>query len=372
MANNKLQWFYAERARRFQEATQKLENNDVGAVKQYLEWADTATKLFAPAQHAALRKWAMVVTGVAVLLVGLAWTLRIHFTHVALEVTTENVRFTLQKEWSCNPLGQTGACFVGNKLTIDNLARIDAPGVLPGSPVNAADGTAVLDVRGAEINVTDLRIAAGAEIEFGIQGKELQLFVKKAALTGTLQVQQASVTIEPGADREPIPLEIAAEIPETMTFTTAQTGAVPVLLTLTTSTAWRLRDVPAQKLDFVTEYPSTFGHFVSALRTGRITLRETDLKKDLRDGEYLTLKSPVTRRLELTTSDQGDIKVMFEGSAARILVGSEDFKEDLTPTYFEYIARQKRLTIFWSAVVFIGGLIWKIRSLDFLIEPKQK
>ena len=372
MANNKLQWFYAERARRFQEAVQKLERNDVNAVKQYLEWADAAAKLFAPAQQAALRKWAFVVTGAAVLLVGLAWTLRIGFTHVALEVTTENVRFTLQDEWSCNLLGQTGPCFVAEKLSVDNLTRIGAPGVLPGSPVNAAEGTAVLDVRGAEINVTDLRIAAGAEIEFGVQGNEIQLFVKKAALTGALQVQQASVTIEPGADREPIPLEIAAEIPETITFAAAQTGAAPVLLTLTNSSAWRLRGIPAQKLDFLTEYPPTSGHFVSALRTGRITLRETDLTKDLRDGEYLTLQSPVTRCLELTPSEQGGVKVLFEGSAARILIGSEDFKEDLTPTYFAYIARQKQLTVFWSAVVVVGGLIWKIRTLDFLIGPKQK
>ncbi len=372
MASNRLQWFYAERARRFQEAAQKLEHNDVGAVKQYLEWADAAAKLFAPAQHAALRKWALIVTGAAVLLVGLAWTLRIGFTHVALEVTTENVRFMLQEEWSCNPLGQTGACFVADKLSVDNLARIEAPGVLPGSPLNAAEGTAALDMREGEISVTNLRIAAGAEIEFGIQGKELQLFVKKAAITGVLQVQQAGVTIEPGADREPIPLDIAAEIPETITFAAAPTGAVPVLLTLTTSAVWRLRGIPAQTLDFVTEYPPTSGHFVSALRTGQITLRETNLNKELRDGEYLTLQSPAARRLEMTKADTGNIKVVFEGSARRILIGAKDFMEDLTPTYFEYIARQKRLTVFWSAVVLVGGLIWKIRILDFLIGPKQK
>lgn len=372
MAHDKLQWFYAERARRFQEAAQKLESNDVGAVKQYLEWADAAAKLFVPAQHAALRKGALIVTAAAVLLVGLAWSLRIGFTHVALEVATENVRFTLQDEWSCNPLGQTGACFVADKLSVDNLASIDAPGVLPGSPVSAADGTAALDLRDGKIYVTDLRIAAGAQIEFGVQGRELQLFVKKAAITGVLQAQQAGATIEPGADREPITLAIESEIPETISFTAAPTGAAPVLLTLTTPSPWRLRGIPAQKLDFIAEYPPNSGHFISALRTGQITLRETDLKKDLRDGEYLTLKNPVARCLELTRSEQGDVKVLFEGSAARILIGSEDFKEDLTPTYFEYIARQKRLTVFWSAVVFVGGLIWKIRSLDFLIGPKQK
>ncbi len=55
-----------------------------------------------------------------------------------------------------------GVCFVADKLSVDNLARIEALGVLPGSPLNAAEGTAALDMREGEISVTNLRIAAGA------------------------------------------------------------------------------------------------------------------------------------------------------------------------------------------------------------------
>ncbi len=50
MASNRLQWFYAERARCFQEAAQKLEHNDVGAVSSGLN-GHAAAKLFAPAQQ---------------------------------------------------------------------------------------------------------------------------------------------------------------------------------------------------------------------------------------------------------------------------------------------------------------------------------
>ena len=340
--------FQAERTRRFDEVARKLlENQDVEAGKNYLEWVDTSAELLAPAQQASRRKWSLVVLAICVVLVGLAWTLRISFTHVALDVTTGNVMLTLSKEWTSDQQ------FTAEKVFIDHLAAIEAPGLtLP-----AGEQSGWIELIGKGIVLEKFTLAAGAEIELSVRkNQEVQLFVKRSDVTGTLQVQEAKLTMSNGENRE-----IPPGIPETITFKTIPAGAAPIQLKLVTQENWRLRGLRTQALGFVEEYPAGTGNFVSVIQSGKITLRETELTKELHAAEYLTLQQPESQQLELANAENG-IKVVFEGAAAKILTGSQDFKENLTPTWFEYLARQQRVSMFWGAVVFLSGLAWKIRE----------
>jgi len=349
MSQNLLQQFRTERARRFDEVARKLlESQEVDAGKKYLEWVETSTKLFAPTQQAVRRTWSLVVLALCIVLVGLAWTLRIWFTHVALDVTAGNVVLTLSQDWTCDQQ------FAAEKVFIDNLAWIEAPGL---NLTNAADQQpGWIELQGRGIRLEEFTLAAGAEIELSVQQGEVFLFVKRSALSGTLQVKQAKLSLANGEEQE-----IAVDIPETLAFQTAQAGAAPIQLRLATKEPWRLRGLQAQRLRFVEEYPPDSGKFVSVIQSGKVTLLETGLEKELRATDYLTLHQPRTTRLELSNADNG-VSVLFEGAAAKIETGSQDFQDNLTPTWFAYIARQKRLTVFWSAVVFLSGLVWKIRE----------
>lgn len=345
MSQSLLQQFHAERARRFEEAARKvLEGQDVDAGKKYLEWVDTSTKLFAPTQQVIRRKWSLMVLALCVVLVGLAWTLRIPFTHVALDLTTGNVMLTLQDAWTCDQQ------FVVEKVFINNLVE------LQGNIIPTGTTSASIELQGSGIRLEDLTLAAGAEIELSIRDHEVQLFVKQSALSGTLHAQNATLIL---ADQEP--QQITSEIPETISFETSQAGKAPILLTLITREDWRLRGLQAQTLRFVEEYPPDSGNFVSVITSGKIMLRETELTKELRETDYLTLQKPHTEQLELSNAEDG-VNVRFDGSAAAILAGSQKFRQNLTPTWFEYLARQKRVSMFWSAVIFLSGVIWKIRE----------
>lgn len=88
----------AERDRRLQGAVKKLLDDDdrEGAEKQ-LEWLETSAKLLSGAQHTNTRKWTVVIGVICLVIVGLAWTLRVFSTHVSLKLTTGNVVLSLRE-----------------------------------------------------------------------------------------------------------------------------------------------------------------------------------------------------------------------------------------------------------------------------------
>jgi hypothetical protein len=355
MDKHLLKRFQAERARRFDEAAQKLlEQSDVETAKKYLDWAETSTKLLAASQQAARRKWTLIIIVVCVLLVGLAWTLRISFTHLTLDVTTGNVRMTLRKAW----IGDQQLAV--EKVFINNLTDIAAPGL--NLAVTADQGLSWMALQGTGITLNKLTLSADARVELKVRENELQWVVKMSSLSGTLQVQNAELTIKTENNTETTSL-VDKIPPEPIRFQ-AQTSAAPIELRFVTKENWRLRNLQVQALDFVEENPPGEGKFQSVIRSGKMVLQENSFTQELQEADELTLKNPQSRQLELSNAENG-VRVLFDGSAAQILIGSQDFQQNLTPTYFEYLARQKWLTVFWGAVVFLSGLIWRIRDTIF-------
>lgn len=345
-----------ERARRLSEAAKLLENDDIDGAKSQLNWVDTSSKLLSSTQHATRRKWSVIILSVCVVLAGIAWTLRISRTHVSLDVITENVVLTLRQDWSCNHH------FTPGRILISNITELSAPGLNLTAGANSGKDSMWLELQGNGISVEELTLLAGANVELSLKDHEFQLFVKESPLAGELLVRHAEITVETEDDTET--LSVDSEIPETITFKTAKTGAAPVQLTLVGQEDWRLRGLHTQALGFVEEYPVGSGNFESVIRSGMITIQETGVTEELLETEYLGLGNPKSRRLELSKTDNG-VNVLFEGTAAKIIAGPQDFTNDLTPTYFEYIYHQQKLKVFWGAVLFLSGLLWRIRDTIF-------
>jgi hypothetical protein len=348
--------FQVERARRLEEVAQKLlEQNDVDAAKKYLEWADTSTKLLAAEQQAARRKWTVFLIVVCVVLIGLAWTLRISFTHLACDVTTGHVNLTLRKDWT----GEQR--IAAEDVLLANITEVSAPGL--NLAVASDQGLGRMALHGPGITLTRLSLTAGAQIELTAREDELHWVVKNASLSGTLQVQDAALSVNTGHDDRTIAIT-AKNPPEKIQFKAEQTTAMPVELHFVIRSPWKLRNLQVRALDFLEERQSGEGEFQSVIDSGTITLRENGFTQKLEEADELILTNPQSQQLELVKADDG-VQVLFEGSAERIQFGSQDFRQNLTPTYFEYLARQKWLTMFWGAVIFLSGLFWKIRDTVF-------
>jgi hypothetical protein len=342
---------HTERARRLQGAVKKLLDDDdrEGAEKQ-LEWLETSAKLLPGAQHTNTRKWTVVIGVICLVIVGLAWTVRVFSTHVSLKVTTGNVVLSLRENWSSNHQ------FAADEIFIDNVA------------VDSGKVTTSMELKGLageKIIINQLQIQKGAQIELSVKDHELTIFVKEAQVSGSVNAHKARMKIETdeGADK---PVNIDSEIPETIAFRTARVGPVPVQLRITGNENWKLRGMQTQAIGFVEEFPLGSGNFESVIRCGELTLLETDRKVTLSALEHLTLGIAKSRRLELSKADNDrSLQAIFEGSVSKILVGTEDFRDNLTPTYLQYLYHQQGLKLFWGALVVLIGIVLRIRKAIF-------
>jgi len=354
--------FQNEKKRRLEEASQKLlDHNDINAAKEYLDWVDTGTKLIESAQKVEIRRWSLLLSIACILLVGLAWTLRIGSTNVSINATTNYVQLTLNNKWVCSdwPCNAKVESFFVNNLT--ELTKLDSKSEL-------GDNQSVA-ITGSKITINKLKLDKGAVIEFGFHENEISWFIKSSSLEGSLLVHQA--TIELLENKFPI-LRDDKVPPKEIYFKTAKSNTIPVELRFITIKPWKLLSWQTQKLDFSKEEPSGSGDFISTIDSAKITLQQTNITHKISENDDLILEHPQSQRLKLQQTDDNKFLVHFDGTAKKVLTGPPKFRQDITPSIFEYLFAQQQLAVFWSAVVFLGGLIWKIRYMTFLIEPKSK
>jgi hypothetical protein len=362
MRNDTTKRLAVERRQRLDDAARKLlDENDVEGANAALTWVETSSKVLSVARQVSRRRWAIGILAFCLIVLGLAWTLRMTWMHVTLDVSTQNVIMGLSDSW------ESGLVLQADRVIISRLAEVNAPGLRLVAKMDPAQETMWLEIQkntlaSEPLTLTGLTFHQPADLELSLRNGELWLFVKNSAISGIVSVRQAEMTVNINTIIEKRSIDLADDDPpETIHFTTANMGELPVQIRITTQDAWRLRGLQVESLGFVEEYPPGSGDFESVIQSGTVTILETDTEETLRLADTLRLKDPKSRRLELSTSDEG-IRVLFEGIASEILVGPQDFPDNLTPTVFEYVYHQQRLKAFWVALLFLFGLVWKIRN----------
>ena len=350
----------AERTHRLDQAAQKLlDGDDLNEASKQLAWVDTAGKVIGAAAQKKGGVQGPVIGAIIIslILLGLAWTLHVPSVHVTADVNAETVGIKLDSTWRPHQrMNMT-------QLFINQIASLDAPG-LPQLAVASPENPASLELAG-QIVVTALEIPANAVLEFSRSGDALHVFVKQTQLHLTVQAGKADVTMRP-AYGDPAQRRISSEIPETIMITTMPTGAAAVELRLSGLENWRLRGMDIKALKFVEEYPPDSGQFESVIRSGSVLIEEVNKTQKLLDGQFLNLSPKKSRRAELVPAeDPEQLRMTFEGLASKAHFGAQDFTTNLSPTWFEYILQQKPISAFWGAMIFLIGLVLKIRNILF-------
>ncbi|MCK4761288.1 MAG: hypothetical protein KAW12_03750 [Candidatus Aminicenantes bacterium] len=349
MIKKTIKRLHDERARRLRGAAKNLLDDDdiVGAEKQFV-WLESSAKLLSVVQKNSKRKWALVIAVICLVIVGLFWTVPIFSTHVSINVTSGNVVLSLRENWSSYHQFVTKEFFIDN-VTIDS-----------GKETSSLE---LLGLEGEKITVNYLHIQKGARIELSVQGNELTIFISEAQISGSVNVLKARMKIDTdkGASK---PVNINTEVPETVAFRTARVGSVPVRLRITVYGNWKLRGMQTHAIGFIEEFPPNSGNMESAIRSGELAILETGRTLTLPALGHLTLGKAKSRRLEISKADSG-VQAIFEGAVSRVSVGSGDFRKNLTPTYLQYLFHQQGLKMFWGALLFLVGVMWRIRSTIF-------
>jgi hypothetical protein len=332
-----------------------LEENNPSAARKHLEWAQLANEVIKSERKPPHTLY--LAGGFALLclsLVGLSWSISKDSNPILLDVEVESFSFTLRHDW----LGESLE-INADHLSVDNLRRVQAGGL------GIDENFEFLEAEGSALALQQLQLIAGAEVEVRGTPQKLSLFARNSTVEGSLQVRHAWLKLagEENFTEQDIHLSSNALPPEFVRFSgrAEDRWHVPVRLDVDVAGSWRLARMQVENLRFSREDPPTSGHILPTIRSGRLQLPEVGREVTLYEADTLELSGARSARLIIEGGEKY-VRVQFQGEVDRIRAGPEGFVKDHTPAWLEYFYHHKQLAFFWSALVFLWGLLWKLRS----------
>jgi len=344
----------AEEARKT--ARTLLEEKDEASISQGLRQLDEYQRVLTALKLTADRNItkAIVIGFVCVLSAWLLWYLRVPSIHVMIDMHSDVVAFELSEPW------QLDRNLDAHQLRIEYMESIQAPAL--GVDIDSSDGNAWIDLSDGQIELHRATFDGGGYLEIEGGSDQMNWYFKNASFRGELLLKGA-VLVSAGSRPDRFAIDAARqniEVPETVHIRSSDNGMIPSVVRIRPLEAWGLKNIRVRRLSFFRERISTPGSigFESAIRKGRVTIHETGATTDLNEGDRLLMDGLEGRLIRV---EQGSgLRMIFEGTVEKLLTGPEGFERNLAPSYLEYLYVQKPLTFFWSAVVFLWGMLWSI------------
>jgi hypothetical protein len=353
----------AQRQTELQDIVSRLAANPSTDVTEDLRRLKTYTDVLTFLQPRVSRE-AMISVFVAVIsiaLAGLLWGLAVSETRITVKIDSGTVTLKLARPWSWSgdlPLDTRA-------VTLEALAALTAPALFP--PLTSERGDAWIYLTGGNAALVGLHVEQEGILELeSAHNEPLGIYARGAALSGQLTVGD-TIRIKAGVAMEhpDVDAEQQLAVPETIVFHAEGKGAVPVRLRLRPKDLWLLRNLYVQELRFTRQVPTGAGEiaFISTIKKGTVTLHDVAESITLQENEPLTLTGVRGRLVELRGGDT--FTLQFEGTVQKLYTGPADAQVNLAPSLLKYYYHQEPLTFFWSAVVFIWGILWSIRKTVF-------
>jgi len=261
-------------------------------------------------------------------------------TDIRLEIETENLTFTLARDWAADHQ------ILAERVEVDNIVGFNRQ-------IYPEEEAASISLTGEDIIINEIVMMKGTKGELSAQGGTVKLFAKEFPIGGELYVYRAALTLE--TPEQSLEKNFDSEIGDTLNFRSAKTVGYPVLLEFFAKN-WQFDGLQAEHIGFLEETKPGSGDFRSAIVSGKIIFLETGTEKELKERDNVILKRLNCSRLDISKSESGKgMKVYFEGSAGRILSGPQDFERDLTMTVMQWLWNQKVMGIILLALLsFLG------------------
>jgi len=349
----------AERKRRLAEAADRLLRADkVDDADRNLKWIDTLDRLERAVRQSGRIQWGLAIGALSVLLVALAWSIRIPRAHLSIDLITRSVQFTTTNEW------ESAESTAVERVVASAMSTITLPEGLSDALEELGGPPTAIVADSGDLSVQQIVFSADSDVEVIANADEIEFVVHGGELQGTIFVQSAGLVLE----RPPMRMEAQLTVealapPETIGFRfrrQAENGT-PATLRIRTQKPWSFPGLNAGQLSFRDELAAGSAVFGSTIEHGTIETLESGLTEELRRGDQLTLDGVRTKRLTLAQSPDG-IHVSFEGTASKAIAGPEGFETNMKPSVLAYLYRQQPLAILWGAVAFVFGVAWRLRE----------
>ncbi|MEA2417265.1 MAG: hypothetical protein QOI58_3922 [Thermoanaerobaculia bacterium] len=311
------------------------------------------------------RSWLLpaVVAVVCIVVAGILWSLKIPRTNISMTVDTDSVTATLAKQWRID------GAFHSKVMHFERVSKINAPNL--GLAIDQSSGDAWFELdtsKGGQVDLQTLVVEKNGTVEISTDADEVDLYASKAQITGKITVTgKVKVTAGPRAGETTVDGTYDIDIPETVEFAVSKPQTVPSQLTVHQPAPWSLGRPQAASLSFVREELKGTGErqTISGIKSGTARFNDTNWPVlELREGDLLTMPNTSEAVLD-AKGDKGLIHMTVNGAVSALRVGDSTTKTEIAPSYLEYLYNKKSLAFFWSAIVFLWGLIWSVRNTIF-------
>ena len=304
--------------------------------------------------------WPAGVAVVCIIVAGILWGMKIPRTNVSMTVDTDSVTATLAKSW------QIDDAFHSKLMHFERVSKINAPNL--GLAIEQSSGDAWFELNGGHIDLQTLEIEKNGTVELYTDSDEVDIYASNAPLSGKITVTgKVNVTAGPRAGETSVNASYDIDIPETVEFAVAKAKTVPSQLTVHSPQPWSLGRPQTTTLSFAREEMKGAGErwITSGIKSGTARFNDTAWPvRELREGDFLTMRPAASAVLD-ARGDKGVMHMTVNGAVSALRVGDSAEKTELAPSYLEYLYNKKSLAFFWSAIVFLWGLIWSVRNTIF-------
>ncbi len=297
----------------------------------------------------------MAIGLLCIVLAGLGMNIHVGSTTAIIELDVTEAAFTLSHPWT------TPDDIHARSIYINNLSEISAPG-LPEALNQKSQEPFDFQADGKNQILHKLNFKANTEIELVKNQSKLDFYIKRNNFDASLSLTSSKWQIE---TEEGITTDsVKAEIPETINLKTRKIGAEPILLRFDGSQKWQVQGLKVKQLRFLTEEIPGSGQFVSTIQSGTVKIPESDFSKKLNMSDILDIKGITESRIEIVDSPK-TLKVRIHAKVENLHSGPSDYRQNLMPTFMEYLYHQKKLAFFWSVMGFLWGVLWFVKKTIF-------
>ena len=166
-----------------------------------------------------------------------------------------------------------------------------------------------------------------------------------------------------GGGNAPLKLDTPPNLTETIRFASEKIGkdGVPFSMHIATTADWRLPRARITEVAFTREDPPGSSEWLSTLSAGKGRFLEIGREFALREGDFLQLQGLDRAQIDIVRQD-AFFRILLQGTVDRLEAGPEGLVNDLTPNLLEWLVNAKEVALSWTALLFLWGLAWKLRS----------
>jgi hypothetical protein len=331
-----------------------LVDGKVNSAKADAEWIRLSNNSIAQYKNRLRSYWAAGIGIICLVIIGLAFAIHIRSANVSVEVLAYGITVWLADEW------QSENAITGDLIYVDKVNSVSSS-LKP--ELYKSSEPSYIEFAGKDIELKDIRVQKDAEMDIHCFRKELDFYIKRTGLSGKVPMRNGTVQINETSDTINIPLN-RPKI--TYTFHSNPEHAVPgyIRLNIENVKKLKLKGFNVNKLTFLAENPPGSGIFESTLQQGKIVLYDTKGEIDVLENENMVVEFKDCRQAKLFLKD-GKMGIKLLGKVTTLAGGVRGFTKNYKPTFLEYLYNNQPLALFWSALIFLFGLLWSVKNTIF-------